>query len=147
MTDYFLKWIEAEAFVQLRDKEVVSFTKHNILTRFGILAEIIYGNGSQFISKRTINFFKSWEIKMIMSTHVHPQANGQAESINKIIVNNLKKRLGKKKGRWAEELRFVIWVDRTTSKITTGQTPDKSNDPYRSSDPDGKISAPKSIKQ
>ena len=41
ITDYFSKWIEVEAYVQVRDKEVVSFINRNMLTRFGILAEII----------------------------------------------------------------------------------------------------------
>ncbi|KAJ0682488.1 putative nucleotidyltransferase, Ribonuclease H [Helianthus annuus] len=123
MTDYFSKWVEAEAFVQVRDQEVVSFVKRNILTRFGVPAEIICDNGSQFISRRTTDFCKNWGIKMITSTPVHPQANGQAESSNKIIVNNLKKRLRAKKGRWAEELPFVLWADRTTVKNATGQTP------------------------
>lgn len=45
MLDYLSKWIEAEAFVQIRDKEVVSFIKHNIQTRFGIPAEIICDDG------------------------------------------------------------------------------------------------------
>ncbi|KAD5317516.1 hypothetical protein E3N88_17462 [Mikania micrantha] len=102
MTDYFSKWIEEEAFVQVREKEVVSFIKRNILTRFGIPAEITCDNGSQFIGKRTINFCESWGIKMITSTPVHPQAN---------------------KGKWAEELPFVLWADRTTTKNATGQTP------------------------
>ncbi|KAI3676095.1 hypothetical protein L1987_85694 [Smallanthus sonchifolius] len=62
-------------------------------------------------------------IKMITSTLVHPQANGQAESRNKIIINNLKKRLGAKKGKWAEEQPFALWADITTSKNATGQTP------------------------
>ncbi|KAI3761737.1 hypothetical protein L1987_52158 [Smallanthus sonchifolius] len=108
MTYYFSKWIEAEAFVQVREKEVISFIKRNILTRFGIPSEIVCDNGSQFIGKRTTNFCASWRIKMITSTPVHPQANGQAESSNKIIINNLKKRLGAKKGRWAEELPFAL---------------------------------------
>ena len=60
---------------------------------------------------------------MITSTPVHPQANGQAESYNKIIINNLKKKLGSKKGKWAEELPYVLWADRTTPKNATGQTP------------------------
>lgn len=97
MTDYFSKWIEAETFLQVKVKEVVSFIKRNILTRFGIPSDIICDNGSQFISKRTTDFCSAWGIKMITSTPVHPQANGQAESSNKIIVNNLKKRLAKKK--------------------------------------------------
>ena len=60
---------------------------------------------------------------MVTSTPVHPQANGQAESSNKIIVNNLKKKLGEKKGKWAEEPPFVLWADITTLKNATGQTP------------------------
>ncbi|XP_076916054.1 uncharacterized protein LOC143575620 [Bidens hawaiensis] len=60
---------------------------------------------------------------MITSTPVHSQANGQAESSNKIIVNNLQKKLGTKKGKWAEELPFVLWVDKTKSKNETRQTP------------------------
>ncbi|KAD6454612.1 hypothetical protein E3N88_09318 [Mikania micrantha] len=115
MTDYFSKWIEAEAFVHVREKEVISFIKRNILTRFGIPAEITCDNGSQFIGRRTTNFCEAWRLKMINSTPVHPQANGQAESSNKIIINNIKKKLGSKKGKWAE--------DRTTTKNATGQTP------------------------
>lgn len=46
MMDYFSKWIEAEAFKQFKEKEVISFIKHNILTRFGIPAEITCDNGS-----------------------------------------------------------------------------------------------------
>jgi hypothetical protein len=35
----------------------------------------------------------------------------------------LKKKLGSKKGKWAEELPYVLWADRTTPKNATGQTP------------------------
>lgn len=73
------------------------FIKHNILTRFGIPSEIICDNGSQFIDKMTQNFGASLGINMITSTHVHPQANGQANSSNNIIFNNLNKRLTEKK--------------------------------------------------
>ncbi|KAJ0548844.1 putative nucleotidyltransferase, Ribonuclease H [Helianthus annuus] len=71
MTDYFSKWIEAEAFAQVREKEVISFIKRNIITRFGIPSEIICDNDSQFIGGRTTNFCDSWGIKMITSTPVH----------------------------------------------------------------------------
>ena len=123
MTDYFSKWIEAESYVQIRDREVISFIKKNIITRFGIPSEIICDNGSQFISKKTVDYCSRWGIKLITATPVHPQANGQAESSNKIIINNLKRRLEDKKGRWAEELPLVLWADRTTPKVATGQTP------------------------
>ncbi|XP_076882857.1 uncharacterized protein LOC143531447 [Bidens hawaiensis] len=59
---------------------------------------------------------------MITSTPIHPQANGQVESSNKIITNNLKKKLGAKKGKWVEEISFVLWANRTTPKNAIGQT-------------------------
>ncbi|XP_074323885.1 uncharacterized protein LOC141660800 [Apium graveolens] len=46
MTDYFSKWIEAEAFKQVKSKEVISFIKRNVLCKFGIPSEIVCDNGS-----------------------------------------------------------------------------------------------------
>ena len=123
MTDYFSKWIEAEAFRQVTSKEVIAFIKKNILCRFGIPSEIVCDNGSQFISEKTESFCKKYNINLVKSTPRYPQANGQAESSNKIIINNLKKRLTSHKGKWAEELPWVLWSDRTTPKTSTGQTP------------------------
>ncbi|KAI3827873.1 hypothetical protein L1987_01961 [Smallanthus sonchifolius] len=69
MKDYFSKWVEAEAFIQVREKEVSSFLKRNILTRFGIPEEIVCDNGSQFI-------------EMVISTartnHQTPETNDEA---------------------------------------------------------------------
>ena len=42
------------------------------------------------------------------STPAYPQGNGQAEAVNKVIVNGLKKRLDDAKGRWVEELPHVF---------------------------------------
>ena len=123
MTDYFSKWIEAEAFRQVTSKEVISFIKRNILCKFGIPSEILCDNGSQFISDKTEAFCRKYNINLIKSTPRYPQANGQAESSNKIVINNLKKRLTTHKGRWAEELPWALWSDRTTPKTSTGQTP------------------------
>ncbi|XP_070054306.1 uncharacterized protein LOC142180082 [Nicotiana tabacum] len=50
-------------------------------------------------------------------------ANGQAESTNKIIINNLKKRLEEAKGNWPEVLPGVLWAYRTTSKTGTREMP------------------------
>lgn len=123
MTYYFSKWIEAEAFKQVTSKEVVSFIQKNILCKFGVPSEIICDNGSQFICDKTKTFCKRWNINLIKSTPRYPQANGQAESSNKVIIKNLKKRLTTCKGKWAEQLPWVLWSDRTTPKMATRQTP------------------------
>ena len=57
------------------------------------------------------------------STLAYPQGNGQAEAVNKAIVNRLKKRLDDAKGKWVEELPHVLWTYRTTPRRSTGETP------------------------
>ena len=53
----------------------------------------------------------------------NPQANGQMEVTNRIILQYLKTRLDGAKGSWVEELPGVLWAYRTTPKSSTGDTP------------------------
>ena len=62
-------------------------------------------------------------IHKLFSTLGHPQANGQVEAANKTIKDNLKKKLERLKGAWADELPMVLWAHRTTPKSATGETP------------------------
>ncbi|XP_030923081.1 uncharacterized protein LOC115949959 [Quercus lobata] len=57
------------------------------------------------------------------STPAYPKSNGQAEAVNKTIMNGLKKRLDDAKGRWVEELAHVLWTYRTTPRRSTGEIP------------------------
>ena len=62
-------------------------------------------------------------IKNRYSTPAYSQGNGQAEAVNKVIVNRLKKRLDDAKGKLIEELPHVLWTYRTTPRKSTGETP------------------------
>ncbi|XP_061352166.1 uncharacterized protein LOC133297114 [Gastrolobium bilobum] len=55
----------------------------------------------------------------------HPQTNGQAESANKVIINELKKRLFDAKGNWVQQLHLVLWGYRTSTQSATEETPFK----------------------
>ena len=57
------------------------------------------------------------------STLAYPQENGQAEAVNKVIVNGLKKRLDDVKRRWVEELPHVLWTYQTTPHRSTRENP------------------------
>ena len=56
------------------------------------------------------------------STPAYPQGNGQAGTVNKVIVSELKKRLDDAKGKWVEELPYVLWTYKTTPHRSTGET-------------------------
>ncbi|XP_060170386.1 uncharacterized protein LOC132601302 [Lycium barbarum] len=104
MTDYFSKWVEVQALEKVREKEVIDFIYEHIIRWFEIPTEIACDNGKQFIGSKVSKFFKEYKIKKILSTPYHPSANGQAESRNKIILQNLKKSLTGSKHRWKEIL-------------------------------------------
>ena len=57
------------------------------------------------------------------STPAYPQGNEQAETVNKVIVSGLKKRLDDAKGKWVEELPYVLWTYKTTPRRSTGEMP------------------------
>ena len=44
-TDYFSKWIEADAFASIKDRDVIRFIWKNIVCRFGISRSIVSDNG------------------------------------------------------------------------------------------------------
>ncbi|KAJ9544334.1 hypothetical protein OSB04_024041 [Centaurea solstitialis] len=78
---------------------------------------------SQFISDKTRTFCERHGIKLVTSTLRYPQSNSLAESSNKVIINSIRKRLKGAKGKWVEELPSVLLANRTTPRISTGQTP------------------------
>ena len=109
-TDYFTKWVEIEPLVNIRDVDAKKFVWKNIVTRFRVPRTFISDNGLQFDSKSFKRCCFDLEITNIYSTPAYPQRNGQAETVNKVIVNGIKKRLDYVKGKWVEELPHVQWM-------------------------------------
>ena len=98
LTDFFSKWVEAESYASIKDVQVENFIWKNIITRHGIPYEIVTDNGSQFISTRFEAFWEKWKIRLNKSTPRYPQCNGQEETINKTVLDGLKKRFRSQKG-------------------------------------------------
>ena len=80
-------------------------------------------NGLQFDSKVFRKYCSDLGIKNRYSTSAYSQGNWQAETVNKVIVNGLKKRLDDVNGKLVEELPHVLWTYRTTPRRSTGETP------------------------
>ena len=112
--DYFTKWVEAEPLANIRDVDAKKFIWKNIVTQFGVPHTLISDNGLQFDSKAFRRYCYSLGITNMHSTPAYPQGNRQAEAVNKVIVNGLKKKLDDAKGRWVEELPHVLWTYQAT---------------------------------
>ncbi|GAU31520.1 hypothetical protein TSUD_332960 [Trifolium subterraneum] len=97
--DYFTKWVEAEP----------------VATIFS----------DKFTNEAVIQFCQEKGIKNTFVLVEHPQANGQAESANKVILRALKRKLARKEKSWSEHLPAILWSYHTTVHTSTGETPFK----------------------
>ncbi|XP_059446435.1 uncharacterized protein LOC132177982 [Corylus avellana] len=83
--DYFTKWAEVEALVNITAKTIERFLWKNIICRYGIPHAFITDNGKQF----DCDSFRAWcaqlRIRNYYSSPGHPQANGQAEDLPEVL--------------------------------------------------------------
>jgi transposase InsO family protein len=80
-----------------------------VVCRYGVLNTSITDSGKQFDNEPFRELCSKLYTKNYFS-HGHLQANGQVEATNKTIFKVLEKKLGEKKGTWAEDLPEVLWV-------------------------------------
>lgn len=123
--DYFTKWVEAEPLASITTAKIQGFVWKNIICRFGISRVIVTDNGRQFDNHSFKAICMSYHIEHRLTSVAHPQSNGQTEVTNRTILWDLKTRLEKEKGLWADELPNVLWAYHTTPRESTGETPFK----------------------
>jgi transposase InsO family protein len=124
--DKFSKWVEVRPITNLRAEQAVTFFT-DINYRFGVPNSIITDNGSQFTSKKFLEFCEKFHIRVDWAAVAHPQTNGQVEQANDMILQGLKPRifdrLNKSSRKWLQEQLAVVCGLRTTPSRATGFTP------------------------
>ncbi|GAU41232.1 hypothetical protein TSUD_280320, partial [Trifolium subterraneum] len=123
--DYFTKWIEAEPVATISSEKVKHFYWKKLICRFGLPKYIVSDNDTQFTSESVIQFCEEKGIRNTFVSVEHPQANGQAESANKVVLKALKRNLMRKGKSWAEHIPAILWSYHTTTHTSTGETPFK----------------------
>ena len=91
-TDYFTKWVEAIPGRNATDAVVIKFMEENIISRFGCPAKIVTDNARAFKSAKFVNFCQQYNIALKYSIAYYPQGNGLAESSNKTLVRDYKRK-------------------------------------------------------
>ncbi|XP_058741054.1 uncharacterized protein LOC131613396 [Vicia villosa] len=70
-----------------------------------------------------IDYFTKW-IEAIPLVNVGQEtANGQVEAANKVIINLIKKHVGRKPKNWHQTLNHILWACGTSPKEATNTTP------------------------
>ena len=97
-------WIEVVPL-----SNVVKFLLQNLVCHFCLPHIIISDDWINFASKEVAIFCSKYKVTHQFSTPYYPQGNGQAEISNHTNINNLCKSLDKAKGKWVENLSWVLW--------------------------------------
>ena len=91
--DYFTKWIEAESLSSIMAAQSRKFVWRNIFTQFGISEYLVTNNGAQFTDCKFREFLACYTVKHHFTSVELPQANGQVEAANKVILREIKKKV------------------------------------------------------
>jgi len=92
--DYFTKWIEVELLTKITSQQARKLV-WKFICRFGLPYVLVVNHKRPFTDRKLKQFYDNLGIKHLTSSVKHPQTNGQAEVTNKVIINELKKRVGK----------------------------------------------------
>jgi hypothetical protein len=109
-TNYFTKYIEVVALKNMTHKEVIDFITEHIIHRFDIPQTLTTDQGTSFMSKEVREFAKLYRIKLHNSSPYYVQANGQAESSNRTLINLIKKKISDNPKHWHKILFEALWA-------------------------------------
>jgi hypothetical protein len=121
-TDYFTKWTEAVLLKNMTHKSVIHFILEHLIHRFVIPQILTPDQSSSFMSHQVCEFAESLKIKLLSSSPYYAQANGQAESSNKNLINLIKKKTEENTKRWHEVLSETLWAHHISKHSATKVT-------------------------
>ncbi|MCO5579092.1 hypothetical protein L7F22_032944 [Adiantum nelumboides] len=98
--DYLTKWVEAKATAKNDAKTTAQFLYENIFTKYGLSIEIVSDRKTHFINEVFEFLLDEFMVIHRKSAPYHPQANGQADSMNKILVTILTKIVSDSRADW-----------------------------------------------
>jgi hypothetical protein len=121
--DYFMKWVEAMSTFDNIGKTTTLFIFNHIIARFGVPQAIVIDHVSHFRNFMMSKLTEKLGLRHENSMPYYPQANGQVEAINKVLVTMLRRMIGIHKTSWHTMLFSTLWAYRTSVKSATGFTP------------------------
>lgn len=122
-TNYVTKWVEAKATIKNDARTTAKFLYEYVFTRYGLPIEIVSDRGTHFLNEVIEHLLEEFMVIHKKSAPYHPQANGQAESTNKILCTVLTKIVSQTKTDWEQKLHAALWAYRVAYKTAIGTTP------------------------
>lgn len=121
--DYFTKWAEAMPTLNNSGKMAALFFFNHVVSRFGVPQAIVTDHGSHFRNHMMVELAAKLGLSHDSSTPYYLQANGQVETINKVLKCMLQRMIEVHKWNWHLILYSSLWAYQTSVRNATGFTP------------------------
>ncbi|XP_042490669.1 uncharacterized protein LOC122070553 [Macadamia integrifolia] len=113
---YYTKWVETRLLARIAEFNVKKFMRDDVIYRFRVPKILLSDNNKQFDNPAFRRFYETTHVDSCNSSVAYPQSNGQAEAINRALLDGMMKQLDKEKAQWAEELLSMLWSYRTLAR-------------------------------
>ena len=105
------------------DKTKEQFIFNHVISRFDVPQAIFTDHGSHFRHYMVVELTSKLGPHHDSSTLYYPQANGQVEAVNKVIITMLQHTIGMHKSNWNLMLFLALWAYQNSVKDVIRFTP------------------------
>ncbi len=123
VTDHFTKFTQSYG---TKDKSSLSAARklfYEWIPKFGMPERIHHDKGPEFNSTLFAELHRLSGIKISNTTPYHPMGNGEAERMNRSLINMLKALTEKQKSKWKDQLPNLMFAYNSTVHKSTGYSP------------------------
>ena len=125
-TDYFTKWSEAYALPDAEAHTCITVLYNNFFARFGLPRQLHTDQGRNFESKLFHELCVIAGITKSKTTPFHPRSDGQAERLNRTLLQMLRTTASQHAHNWPNYLPTLMSAYRMTVHSVTGVTPNEA---------------------
>ncbi len=123
IVDYFTKWTEAVPTLNNSGETAALFFFNHVVSRFGVPQAIVTNHGSHFCNHMMVDLAAKLGLSHDSSTPYYLQANGQVETINKVLKRMLQRMIRVHKRDWHLIMYSALWAYWTSVRNATEFTP------------------------
>jgi hypothetical protein len=123
LQDNLTKYSQAYAIPNHESSTIAYKLVHDFICKFGIPAEILTDQGSDFTSNLIKNVAKLFKIRKVQTSAYRPQSNGALERSHAVLADYLKNYTSSDQSDWDEWLDMAMFSYNTTPHSATKYTP------------------------
>lgn len=120
--DHFTKYAEAYVVPDCTANTAAEVLATKFIPTHGTPESLVSDRGTAFTSQLLVTLCREWNVRKIITSAYHPQANGVCERFHRTLANIVAK-ICNETNKWERVLPLALAAYRATPHSSTGETP------------------------